>query len=523
MTTEEKAKAYDEALEKAKEMHKADFTDSFTKANLEDLFPTLKESEDERIRKKLLSIVKWSSCFWASGITKEDVDEVTTYLEKQKEQRFKNPLVIRYNELGVTEGEYLLYNFIYSFCAGEGVRMDNTRGDLKKYVKHYYPELKEACIKEQKPAEKPKWDDSDMREDENELQTRFAFYTYKDDSTVLYLSNVFVEEASRNHGFGTRILKAAEKVAETIGASSICLKVKQNTPANAWYRKRGYGYVAFEDGYDWLQKNLEYMKPAEWSEEDKEMFRIISNRIEKFDEWATEQGYPIDDPTMKQSPIAWFKDLPERFSLQPKQEWSKEDEKPFNDVLSGLKYAYEDLINNKSFDSAKDIKEAFDWMQARVKCFRPSWKPSELEKGALRTAIHVLTEERSFPKAAEQLQNILNAFDGEESRQDWRHSEEDEKKAAEDYANEFPGMTHENDGSTIEDYDKPYNDFLAGVLWAKHHGVFQNGNTHWKPSEEQMEALWNLMKQGVYLSRYPEFQKDIESLYEQLKKLIQEG
>ena len=66
-----------------------------------------------------------------------------------------------------------------------------------------------------------------------------------------------------------------------------------------------------------------------------------------------------------------------------------------------------------------------------------------------------------------------------------RWSEEEAKKAAEDYADEYPGMTHENDGSTIEDYDKPYNDFMAGVLWAKHHGVFQNGNTHWKPSEEK--------------------------------------
>lgn len=64
-------------------------------------------------------------------------------------------------------------------------------------------------------------------------------------------------------------------------------------------------------------------------------------------------------------------------------------------------------------------------------------------------------------------------------------SEEEAKKAAEDYADEFPGMTHENDGSTIEDYDKPYNDFMAGVLWAKNQGIFQNGNTHKKSSEEK--------------------------------------
>lgn len=122
-----------------------------------------------------------------------------------------------------------------------------------------------AWLEKQKPA---KWSE-DYREED--IQTRFAFYTYKDDPSVLYLSNVFVEETSRNHGFGTRILKAAEKAAEAIGAITICLKVKQDSPANAWYRKRGYGYVAFEDGYDWLEKNLEYLKPAksaEWSEED---------------------------------------------------------------------------------------------------------------------------------------------------------------------------------------------------------------------------------------------------------------
>lgn len=101
-------------------------------------------------------------------------------------------------------------------------------------------------------------DTESWNEDYNEkdLQTRFAFYTYKDNPSKLYLSNVFVEEASRNHGFGTKILKAAEKVAETIGATIVCLKVKQDSPANAWYRKNGYSYVTFEGEYDWLEKNL---------------------------------------------------------------------------------------------------------------------------------------------------------------------------------------------------------------------------------------------------------------------------
>lgn len=98
------------------------------------------------------------------------------------------------------------------------------------------------------------WDD-EYREDE--LLTRFAFYTYKDEDSVLYLSNVFVEETSRNKGFGTKILAAAEKVAETIGAINIRLKAKKDSPANSWYRKHGYGYMTFEGDYDWLEKKLD--------------------------------------------------------------------------------------------------------------------------------------------------------------------------------------------------------------------------------------------------------------------------
>lgn len=110
--------------------------------------------------------------------------------------------------------------------------------------------------KEQKSVE---WSKEYREED---LRTRFAFYTYKDEDGVLYLSNIFVEEASRNAGFGTRILNAAEMVAKTIGATTIRLRVKQDSPVNAWYRKNGYGYITFEKGYDWLEKNLEYMKPS---------------------------------------------------------------------------------------------------------------------------------------------------------------------------------------------------------------------------------------------------------------------
>lgn len=78
-------------------------------------------------------------------------------------------------------------------------------------------------------------------------------------------------------------------------------------------------------------------------------------------------------------------------------------------------------------------------------------------------------------------------------------SEEEAKKAAEDYADEFPGMTHESDGSTIEDYDKPYNDFMAGVLWAKHQC---RPKQEWSEEDEiyLQDALW-CIKQASKVAR----------------------
>ena len=57
MTQEQKAKAYDEALERAKKWFNPEEPDSWT-CIVESIFPELKESEDEKIRKGLIDFVK---------------------------------------------------------------------------------------------------------------------------------------------------------------------------------------------------------------------------------------------------------------------------------------------------------------------------------------------------------------------------------------------------------------------------------------------------------------------------------
>lgn len=87
-------------------------------------------------------------------------------------------------------------------------------------------------------------------------------------------------------------------------------------------------------------------------------------------------------------------------------------------------------------------------------------------------------------------------------KQEW--SEEEVDKLVQERA-KASGTSH----SELEFY-------RHGIIDGVHHFYFQ---PHWKPSEEQMKALWKMMKNGVHLSAWKELQPNIESLYNDLKKL----
>lgn len=83
LTTEEKARYYDMAIKKAKDAFNDGTISSNTIAYLQDLFPELKESEDERIRKKLIEAVKGDMVV---GGTK-DKQLAIAWLENQGEKK----------------------------------------------------------------------------------------------------------------------------------------------------------------------------------------------------------------------------------------------------------------------------------------------------------------------------------------------------------------------------------------------------------------------------------------------------
>jgi len=117
---------YKEALNRAKELHQSG--NALTKLQMEIVFPELKESEDEKIRTRLIALVE------AFGHGKHK-DEMLSYLEKQKKRKPEIEIYTR----------------------------TKSKSFMEPYMKGWNDAL-EATKKEQKPAE---WSE----EDENYYDT----------------------------------------------------------------------------------------------------------------------------------------------------------------------------------------------------------------------------------------------------------------------------------------------------------------------------------------------------------------
>ena len=113
-------------------------------------------------------------------------------------------------------------------------------------------------------------------------------------------------------------------------------------------------------------------KPAEWSVEDKSFYDSIICEVIK-------EGM---HPTPEQA--KWFKSLPERFNIQPKQKWSEDDEQ----WLEAIIREYEERLSaDKGHAAVIQFKIDFlKSLRSRPKS-SDNWKPNEEQMEALKCAI----------------------------------------------------------------------------------------------------------------------------------------
>ena len=189
MTQEEKAKAYDEVIERAKKVL-LDCTSEEQKV-VEYITPELKESEDERIRKRIVDIING-----ALGVrpTETEQKELLTWLEKQGEQKpnpcencgiatnncQKSPCVIRDGEQKPADkvepkfkvGDWVAYDGWH--CQITEVREDGYCNSMNGFIPKEREDSMHLIITE------PAWSE----EDENRINRLIAYFEDKESFTA---------------------------------------------------------------------------------------------------------------------------------------------------------------------------------------------------------------------------------------------------------------------------------------------------------------------------------------------------
>ena len=149
MTEKEKTKAYDEAIERAKKL--------YSKGIAEEIFPELKESEDDKIRKEIISILR--NAYWTSN--KNRFNELVAWLEKQRD---KDKLIQELGEYKVKYTQEVLENYMNSMSNKDDERLRKTAIAFLKYFAEQGYENAVECID---------WLEKQDKNSTNKNKTRF--------------------------------------------------------------------------------------------------------------------------------------------------------------------------------------------------------------------------------------------------------------------------------------------------------------------------------------------------------------
>jgi hypothetical protein len=271
LSIEQKAKAYDETIEKLRNFYRDYDTISRlinVKEELANLIPELKESEDEGIRKALVELVHDTTgdSLWVDyNVHKEDA---LAWLEKQGEHaKFRDSIQVcdkvTRNEDGV------LVNL------SQLDRVAKKQDEKKLYVND---NAKEMFIKALERVEEQNNKGYKLTDcDKNSWWEDFKTYT----SCIIEQKPSWSEE-------------------DTEHLNSICATLKEKA------NERPFDMPSYWDKQiDWLKSLKDRVQPKqEWSEEDKNMLQSILDEYKSM-------------PTEKRN---WLKSLKERYTWKPSEE-----------------------------------------------------------------------------------------------------------------------------------------------------------------------------------------------------------
>lgn len=227
-----------------------------------------------------------------------------------------------------------------------------------------------------------------------------------------------------------------------------------------WHIKNSCGNGGKDSGeyevYNWLKSIKDRVQPKpkqEWGEEDEKELKVIISELKKY-VMLNQYGTPLSV-----CDISWLEELPSKFTIQPqpKQEWSEEDENMCSQVINEI----EAIKSNSSTIFEKNIaQDKIDWLNSIKDRVQPKQELSEEDEKKINGLIKGLEDRMGFGWASQPF--------------------------------------------TREEYIE--------LLKSLKYRIQQQ--PHWKPSEEQMEALFEAKLASIKNREY-----FLGLLYEDLKKL----
>lgn len=470
MTIEEKAKAYDEAIEKVKPLYgRAKKDDSPIWATYEYLFPQLCENENEKIRKELLAVMN------DLVLPDEQKARFNTWLERQKDAD------------KAIEAVEKIDKYIDEHLANAHDMKDSNPD--KKYYRGWDDALGEMSIilqdvysgekqKEQRPVE-GEWPSlSNCIRDCKKCQGK-CFYRKEPYEAVerINLGNEFENQVSRilasvlngEHEYNEGFVKYAaqsllgyakqeQKPAEVdeyeiikkhITEDVLSSEVNKRLKECGWYvtdEKPEERNKVTINGEPIPTENQSIDIPlAEWSEEDEERFMELISLLKDAEDYLKEHGNMFSyNPTLL---INWLKSLLLKFKKQEEQEPTDKIEPKFNigDTIINKKsgdmctiadrcllYQYYSGVNHCreiNFDEQDDWELVEQEEQGPVEGEFPYNTPADTIEGEIENIWNKLSRENMFAASKTGFREVILHFvNYAKNNADKGWSEEDERK-----------------------------------------------------------------------------------------------
>ena len=337
-TIEEKAKAYDEALERAEHVKLTNTKEIVAAA--EYIFPELSESEDERIRKWIVAEIKHQYLVDGKKIYCEEAKDALAYLKKLKEQK---PIVK-----------------IPKFRAGDTIHLKSSNAEytIEAISSSGYHGKGWSLTFDAEPDYELVSEDKEKQKEQN-----------SDDVKREWWNKGYLEGRKNAH------IPARE-----LGLPSSCDFQKEQKPTPNWIPKFLDELRSKKNYFDWDEHRdiegrilaiINWVAPDYFDRKEKEQKPVEKQDYSGLNDFerAIHRGFLCAG--VENVPVTIIKETAQECMAKIKPvEWSEEDEKMISSIIMFLA-AF--MGNEEKIDFLKSI--------------RPHWKPSEEQMKRLADAV----------------------------------------------------------------------------------------------------------------------------------------